>query len=1054
MSLSIYKKRLFGCLSISVWASSIMIADHTFEAAQIIPQSPSAAQMMSYVDRPVTLYSGTVGVSVPLCEVKAYDITLPLSLSYGTTGFVPSQEATWVGLGWNFSLNACISRVIKCKDDFATAGEGYLGSSTDIPYFANSQELIDIHAIESDANGWTAIKDLERDIFSYSFWGGGSKFVLDRNSTDGECVLFENTQGWKMKVVSIDGSFSANNSVGGTYFNWFPHYFDLMSPDGDIYQFHNIEMTQNYSHDNRHSIGSDHAFVSGWYLSSIISKTGHVVTFNYVTEYYKSPIRYSSQYATRRDYSGIGNSMMRDFEGPLNTESSSLVRTYRLESISWDCGRIEFKTSSREDLCPYDNREIGKRLDGIKVYLHGKLVKNFGFEYGYFGANVSTSENAYLYKRLKLKAVRDLINTDIQYSFSYDESESFPSKSTTATDYWGYYNGQNYGTSPCCRFFDISDGKLYEGAVKYSNFAKTKLGTLSTMVHPTGGVERFKYQLNEFDWYNQLDAIETIVDATDYINYYSGMSVLPSKTYIFTFPETICIDCNWSGYFNSGTISTTQPLFSIYVNGVLSYSPNISVSNGNGTASYTHIIPAGKEVRIQCYKPANWSGGISMNIKTSHKRDISALFFDQGLVRGAGLRIASIEGGGKTRTFSYEKGTLMVDPVLGYHVFHAVSGPNYVEFLVQSSESLVPLSSVTKGHLVGYHNVTETCGSQKTDYHYYMQKEEHYDYNDPDNEIFMNFQKGDIPFLSSKPNFMNGLLIQSKTHDLNANTYSVTTNMYEPKKSGLINAIYFVRSHVPVPHHYTIDWELVKQTSVSGSGIVNSSTSYSYYDNLLVKEQTQVADNHTYTTKYSYTTDDNSSTSRAMVDRNMILPVEVQQFVDNHKVSGNRIEYGYDNKAGTYLPKRVYAYNSKTSLELLMHTYTKYDKHGNVLEIIKTGIPTSYIWSYNGMYPIAEISNAYYNDIQSKLNKNLDAICDSFAPTADDMAKIQALNTAPGIQVTTLTYEPMLGVKSMSGPIGKTIYFDYEKGQLKRKYYLNGSSKDIIEEYEYNISNQ
>ena len=49
---------------------------------KIIPPSPNAASLGSYGNVPVSLYSGTVDLSIPIYEIKTAHNTVPISLSY------------------------------------------------------------------------------------------------------------------------------------------------------------------------------------------------------------------------------------------------------------------------------------------------------------------------------------------------------------------------------------------------------------------------------------------------------------------------------------------------------------------------------------------------------------------------------------------------------------------------------------------------------------------------------------------------------------------------------------------------------------------------------------------------------------------------------------------------------------------------------------------------------------------------------------------------------------------------------------------------------------
>ena len=330
-----------------------------YKPEQYVPQSPNVAAMQEYVDRPVSLFNGTAQVSIPLCEVNAMGINLPISLSYSSTGFRPSQEATWVGLGWNLSLNACISRTVKQKNDFLPT-YGYLGHGKYLPMDANLLDLKRLGFLTWQAKVFgvfiyaTSFYDLEPDIFSYSIWNKGGKFVLD-NQKKNDCRLFETSEGWKMKLCpmpKVNGSilFVNSRTVVEDYY-----YFELISPDGTHYYFKDREGTLSESYSPSFS---DDAYTSSWFLSQIETKEGQIINFLYDDEYYQSPefasyVKYNyindEYYSPCAEFVGAD---IRDIHDHYKTRTNSVVQTKRLKEINWANGKICFYSSRREDISP------------------------------------------------------------------------------------------------------------------------------------------------------------------------------------------------------------------------------------------------------------------------------------------------------------------------------------------------------------------------------------------------------------------------------------------------------------------------------------------------------------------------------------------------------------------------------------------------------------------------------------------------------------------------------------------------------------------------------
>ena len=67
----------------------------------VVPPSPNAAALGKYGDIPVSLYTGTPNISVPLYNLKSKKMSVPVSLSYHASGIKVDDVASNVGLGWS-----------------------------------------------------------------------------------------------------------------------------------------------------------------------------------------------------------------------------------------------------------------------------------------------------------------------------------------------------------------------------------------------------------------------------------------------------------------------------------------------------------------------------------------------------------------------------------------------------------------------------------------------------------------------------------------------------------------------------------------------------------------------------------------------------------------------------------------------------------------------------------------------------------------------------------------------------------------------------------------
>ena len=80
--------------------------------------TPNSASFNKFIDHPVSLYNGTPEVSVPIYTLIDGAIEIPIVLRYNTSGVKVSEEAGWVGLGWNLNVGGLITQnVIGEYDD-------------------------------------------------------------------------------------------------------------------------------------------------------------------------------------------------------------------------------------------------------------------------------------------------------------------------------------------------------------------------------------------------------------------------------------------------------------------------------------------------------------------------------------------------------------------------------------------------------------------------------------------------------------------------------------------------------------------------------------------------------------------------------------------------------------------------------------------------------------------------------------------------------------------------------------------------------------------------
>lgn len=97
------------CIALVFYAGSA----YSQNSGNVIPPTPIAAQYEKYINYPINHNTGTVNVEVPLYTLKTKSgISVPVTLSYHTSGVKPSDNYLPVGLGWVINPGARITRTI------------------------------------------------------------------------------------------------------------------------------------------------------------------------------------------------------------------------------------------------------------------------------------------------------------------------------------------------------------------------------------------------------------------------------------------------------------------------------------------------------------------------------------------------------------------------------------------------------------------------------------------------------------------------------------------------------------------------------------------------------------------------------------------------------------------------------------------------------------------------------------------------------------------------------------------------------------------------------
>jgi YD repeat-containing protein len=207
--------------------------------------------------------------------------------------------------------------------------------------------------------------------------------------------------------------------------------------------------------------------------------------------------------------------------------------------------------------------------------------------------------------------------------------------------------------------------------------------------------------------------------------------------------------------------------------------------------------------------------------------------------------------------------------------------------------------------------------------------------------------------------------------------------------------------------------------------------------------------------------------SGALVNANIIAnPIEIKTYKNEVLLAHKKTIY-----SGIF-PSKIQIAKGTGLLEdrLIIEQYID----GNPVQIRQSeGSPTAYLWGYNKTQPIAKIENVTYQELEAAIGNISDTIFNTVAKIQNisnsDMNRvIGEANTGEGLlrkalnqlrdvpslsnaQVTTYTYDPLIGVTSITDPRGETIYYHYDS--FNRLESVKDAQGYLLSENKYNYKN-
>ncbi|CAD0001356.1 DUF5977 domain-containing protein [Flavobacterium salmonis] len=1044
---------------------STLLFSQTDEIQKIIPLSPNAAAFVKYGEIPVSNFTGTANVSVPIYTIKTKEFTLPLELSYHTGGNKVEEVASWVGLGWSLSNIPMISRSVRGIADEISGG--YMSK-----YMGYTAENLILHLSENDIkkiNFKDALRsgtaDSEPDVFFFNINGKSGKFVFDQNT--GKFVTLEESQ---IKI-------SYNNNNG---------FFTIITEDGYEYLFSEKEIAYSNNEEN----------TTGWYVSSISSPNKNEnLIFEYNLEQQtlktlapKTKLLYLS--GTMEDTNLLTNGSVT----VINTVHSQL-----LKKITFDGGFIELNSDNSERL----DLQGGHSLKNIKIKnINENLIFNYDFEYKYITQGACYGNETYTNKWMLLENLKSTASSmqPISYFFYYDESSIPPCRNSPAQDYWGYYNGATDNENLIPTVVSPNSSNPIKGANRSVNPGRSQFAILKKIVYPTGGYTEFDFEnndsfSNELPTSNVTDESATIDGSTTVgLEYYYETSFTinnpPDMLLNGNNPKggsfaQFAMGCGGCGIKNgiananvnfslTREATASSPSETFYIsrifngylqNGNYNLVASINLTSEEGANLKDFFVSVVWKKRIPNSNRNRYVGGL--RVREIRNYSVNS---DIPIVKKYKYKQDYNSDLSSGKVFNEPSFVFEDDIVLGTgDCSNGTCAGVYRRLKSYSNIQQVTFS----GSSIGYETVIEESNDPKQTgvaiYKYTHSVDvvdNRFPYPSPTSMELYRGQPKEISFFNK--NDQGELILVKKQEfeynaELNNSQRSIFKNISAFKLGQFgyyfldvdLASVKFDNTHALATYEIATGLNLLsseKTTLYSDNGNLITLKTYNYNSPihfLLTNETFGSSTSASLLTKYFYPQDSEMMLKpniNNLVAKNIInKPLVTQTFNDNSKLSEQETKFGLF--GNLLLPQFIYSGKNLTTDKKI--TYDKYDNKGNILQYTpEAGTTVSIIWGYNKTQPIAKIENATNSEIALALGVTDLNNINEYNLTAINNLRVVLPNT----MVTTYTHIPLIGVSTITDVKGISTYYEYDV--FGRLSLVKDQNLNILQRYCYSYKGQ
>lgn len=971
---------------------STTIIAQIFDVTKFVT-SPNMASIQQSTDIPISYFTGTPTIDIPLYDFDVYNHKFPISISYHPAGIRPEQRPGWLGVGWNLNIGGQITRKINGLIDEGKLKWVSMEEYNDSAYMYNYSDLSSsdwdsqffiLNVLNSKEHVETLQNsyDLEPDEFDFSFMGYSGSFYLNHQGN------------WVVKCSShlvVDSVVLDEVPIrlGNTHFNMTHSKmiggFRITAEDGTRYYFgyspNAVELTgqfydQYYTHWN----------ATSWQLTRIVFTNNEEISLSYergelTNQMWCDIINYTI--VQNGNGFGCGESLEKDSTYLM---SSSLTSPVFLTKVEFPLGNIQIESNEVNQL-PYQPskyftwRKLGYNSPDSFGFLPlntcNTLYQKF-YYYLIYGVRANdTPIDLYnaepYYKRLKKGRILDAIKVfdcnnelisnisfeyynrgDIAhrpflkkvsnsykwigaYRFEYKNMYSMPEYLTGKIDHWGYYNGRSLN-------YRYSVGEEYFNS-REPNPNTCDYGIITRIKHPTGGYSRFEFEPNDCSAY--LRNNRSVVWQLDSIRLAGGNRI--KRIFISSTGDSIDEVMEREFIYKKNYVSNLG-------------TPTLSSGVLVGIPSYQY-----DNYEIRSYK--NTSIKCSLNVKCANSSLFSGGNNSQGSQIGYSEVVEKFHDGSFNvyKYSNFDNGYFDEQPCATFYGTRT----DFAKYSSREQDRGLLLEKAYYGKVFNLIKKEENSYDLRHENGRFV-RAIHWNVKPSCNQLFPIAEASSYKVFLDCPRLSSTIVTDYAGNSMASTATQISYNQYnqvstEVQQLDIYNSLFT---------YYTYLWE----TDSSGN-----------CNNFNLMSPLKTIQKRQYSTRTGY------------------IPVDKKEF-----------NYSFLNSGRLCLPtQEIRYYNTYNTVDTCFATY---NSSGRLTSLKDGDQEKVFIWGYSGQYLVAEIENSSLNEITSIVT-NLGQI--SMCPVFDSNTINNLRLQLPQAHITTYLYKPLIGMVAKTSPNGITEYYKY-----------------------------